>query len=267
LETIKPGNSAVLRHSCEQLLLFAYKQALCCVFPAAIFLTLAASKFVHPPFLHRYDLILLVLLGVQGIMLWSGLETKDEFKVICVFHLIGLLLELYKTHMGSWAYPEQGYTKWFGVPLYSGFMYASVASYLCQAWRRMNLNMVNWPSGMLAAALGAAIYANFFTHHYLPDFRWLLTAAVFAVFGRTWVHFSVRDRRYSMPLAVSFLLIGFFIWLAENIATFFGAWQYPDQRENWHIVGFGKLSSWYLLVIISIIIVAQLKHVKENRES
>ncbi len=38
----------------------------------------------------------------------SGLETRDEIKVICVFHFIGLLLELYKVRMGSWSYPEPG---------------------------------------------------------------------------------------------------------------------------------------------------------------
>lgn len=44
-----------------------------------------------------------------------------------MFHLIGLALEIFKVHMGSWSYPEEGYVKIFGVPLYSGFMYASVA--------------------------------------------------------------------------------------------------------------------------------------------
>lgn len=42
-----------------------------------------------------------------------------------------------------------------------------------------------------------------------------------------------------------------------------GAWQYPDQQMKWTLVHLGKISSWFLLVIISFVIVAQLKHVKE----
>jgi uncharacterized membrane protein YoaT (DUF817 family) len=53
-----------------------------------------------------------------------------------------------------------------------------------------------------------------------------------------------------MPLSLSFILIGFFIWIAENIATFFGAWQYPNQRDGWSLVHLGKVSSCVLLVIV-----------------
>jgi hypothetical protein len=49
--------------------------------------------------------------------------------------------------------------------------------------------------------------------------------------------------------------------VAENIATFFGAWQYPHQKRQWAIVGPTKISSWMLLVIISFIIVAALKEI------
>ena len=64
-----------------------------------------------------------------------------------------------------------------------------------------------------------------------------------------------------MPLVLSFVLIGFFIWIAENIATYFGAWVYPNQAKQWAIVGPAKISSWMLLVIISFIIVAALKEI------
>ncbi|WP_160037721.1 MULTISPECIES: DUF817 domain-containing protein [Paenibacillus] len=248
-----------------QLLHFGCQQAMSCIFPVAIFGTLAISKWLNVPFIYRYDLILLVLIAVQYLMYRSGLETLDEIKVICVFHIIGLALELYKVQMGSWSYPEQGYSKLFGVPLYSGFMYASVASYMCQVWRRLKMDMTGWPGMVPASALGAAIYLNFFTHHYIPDFRWWLLALVAIVFWKTWIHYTVRTKTYRMPLTIAFLLVGFFIWLAENIATFFGAWKYPNQQEIWQPVGFGKISSWFLLVIISVIIVAQLKFVKAGK--
>lgn len=249
----------------KQLLHFTYEQALSCLFPVVIFLTLALSKLISIPGLYRYDFILIVCLLMQWIMYKTGLETKDELKVITVFHLIGLLLEIYKVHFGSWSYPEEAYSKVFGVPLYSGFMYASVASYICQAWRRLHLQMYNWPRAIFAIPLGAMIYFNFFTHHFLYDFRWVLTLLLFIVFFRTFVEFSLQGVTYKMPLVLSFFLIGFFIWIAENIATFFGAWQYPNQREAWNLVHLSKISSWFLLVVISIMIVTQLKHLKQSR--
>ncbi|GBG11523.1 hypothetical protein PAT3040_06346 [Paenibacillus agaridevorans] len=249
-----------------QLLHFGYHQAMSCLFPIAIFGTLALSGMVDWPFIHRYDAILLVLLAVQFLMYRSGLETLDEIKVICVFHLIGLALEIYKVKMGSWSYPEPGFTKVFGVPLYSGFMYASVASFMCQIWRRLRMDMTGWPGLPAAGLLGGAIYLNFFTHHFIPDFRWWLTGLVLIVFWRTWILYRVREVTYRMPLTLAFAIVGFFIWLAENIATFFDAWKYPDQHQSWQLVGFSKISSWFLLVIISVIIVAQLKHVKAGRQ-
>jgi uncharacterized membrane protein YoaT (DUF817 family) len=167
--------------------------------------------------------------------------------------------------MGSWAYPEPAWTKVGGVPLYSGFMYASVASYLCQAWRRLDVRLDNWPRLGVTAPLAAVVYANFFTHHFLPDARWLLIGVIFFAFRRTRVRYAVRGRTYQMPLALAFALIGFFVYVAENIATFFGAWQYPNQQGGWTLVHAAKISSWALLVIVSFLIVAQLKHVKERR--
>lgn len=70
-----------------------------------------------------------------------------------------------------------------------------------------------------------------------------------------------------MPLTLAFFLVGFFIWIAENIATFFGAWVYPYQAGQWAIVGPNKISSWMLLVIISFIIVAALKQVFPTRSA
>src|SRR6185503_1938461 len=112
----------------------------------------------------------------------------------------------------------------------------------------------------------AAIYANFFTDHYIIDLRWPLAACVLLLFRRTQVHFIVTHKVRRMPVALSFLLIGFFIWVAENIATYFGAWQYPHQKRQWAIVGPTKISSWMLLVIISFIIVAALKEIFPKKQ-
>jgi len=245
-----------------QLLRFGREQALSCIFPVVIFASLALTKFLPMPILSRYDWLLVICIVMQWWMVKSGLETVDELKVITLFHLIGLALELFKVHMGSWAYPEEGFSKVFGVPLYSGFMYASVASYLCQAWRRLKVELVEWPPFWAVVPLTAAIYLNFFTHHYWIDVRWWLSALVILVFWRAWVVYEVGGSRYRMPIVLSFVLIGFFIWVAENIATFFGAWEYPNQAKAWSLVHIGKVSSWLLLVIVSFLIVASLKQAK-----
>ncbi|MFG1490873.1 DUF817 family protein, partial [Oceanospirillum sp. HFRX-1_2] len=70
------------------------------------------------------------------------------------------------------------------------------------------------------------------------------------------------DRK--MPLLVSFVLIAFFIWVAENISTLLGIWKYPDQLDTWTLVHIGKWSSWSLLVIMTFTIVANLKHIKRS---
>lgn len=249
----------------HQLFHFGWQQALSCIFPVIIFAALAVTQVLPMPVLPRYDWLLLFFLLTQWLMLRSGLETKDELKVITLFHVIGLALEIFKVHMGSWSYPEPGYSKVWGVPLYSGFMYASVASYLCQAWRRLAVQLVHWPSSLLAGGLAGAVYLNFFFHHFWIDIRWWLASLVVLLFIRTRVTYIVQGREYSMPLVLSFVLIGFFIWIAENIATFFGAWQYPGQQDAWTLVHVGKISSWLLLVIVSFLIVALLKHVKGKR--
>lgn len=246
----------------RQLFTFGYKQALCCIFPVAIFIILAISKQASVPGLYRYDLILILCLLVQFLMVYTKLESINELKVISLFHVIGLGLELFKVQVGSWAYPEPAHTKIFEVPLYSGFMYASVASYICQAWHRFDLKFHNWPKNIITFSLAAAIYFNFFTHHFIYDIRWLIVASLFIIFRKSSVSFRVNEKVYRWNVIIPYLLIGFFIWIAENVSTFLGAWQYPNQSREWNLVHPGKITSWFLLVIITIIIVANLKHIK-----
>ena len=77
----------------------------------------------------------------------------------------------------------------------------------------------------------------------------------------------MEEKRYKMKALFSFALIGFFIYIAENIASFFNAYRYPNQAETWHLVGFGKMSSWFLLVIVSIVLVVNLKLKQSSREN
>ena len=247
----------------KQLLRFAWQEALSCVFAVAVFAMLALSRVVETP-VPRYDLLLIGCVLVTVVLWISGLETGREVLVICLFHAVGLALELFKVRAGSWSYPEDALTKVGGVPLYSGFMYAAVGSYLCQAWRRLDLVLIDYRP-IPTAIVAAGIYANFFTHHWLPDLRLLGALALLVVTWRTTVAYRVGVQRYRMSLAVSFALIGGFLWMAENAATFLGAWQYPDQADIWRMVHLSKFGSWALLVSVSFVLVASLKRLDLRR--
>ena len=54
---------------------------------------------------------------------------------------------------------------------------------------------------------------------------------------------------------LAFLPTSTFIWFAENIGTWSRAWIYPGQADGWSMVSFEKLGSWYLLMIISVVLV------------
>ena len=241
---------------------FAIVELQSLVFAIAIFAALALSAVVPLP-VPRYDALL--IFGVTLTLgLWAiGWETGREVLVILAFHLIGLALELFKVHEGSWSYPEDAFTKVAGVPLYAGFMYAAVGSYIVQAWRRMDLRVTDFRL-VTMTILAVLAYANFFTHHWIPDLRWVIAVAFVIALWHTLVHFTVGGHRYRMPLVLSFAGIGAALWLAENAATFLGAWKYPDQLEVWRSVHVGKVGSWSLLVSLSFVLVAILKYIEDE---
>ncbi|MDH5642112.1 MAG: DUF817 domain-containing protein [Nitrospira sp.] len=261
----RPHLTGVSRFLVE-FLYFGIKEARSCLFVglffAAVF-TVPRDGLLGVP---RYDVLLIVALAIQAWMVWAKLETIDELKAITLFHLVGFALEVFKTSSGikSWAYPDFAYTKLLGVPLFSGFMYAAIGSYIIQAWRLLDLCVVHHPPYWIAGLMALLIYANFFTHHYIGDYRWYIAACVLGLYSRSTVIFRPLDRERTMPLLLSFVLIGFFIWLAENISTFFGIWKYPNQLGAWSAVHVGKWSSWSLLIVMTFTIVANLKHIKER---
>ena len=250
----------------NDLFAFTWKQARAALFAGSFLFLIFASSYFTVPGLYRYDFLFISAIAIQILMLIFKLETVDEAKTIILFHLIGLILEIYKTNpaIGSWTYPEPGYLKLFNVPLYSGFMYASIGSYIAHAWKGFNLKLVDYPPYRYSIVLGALIYLNFFTNHFVYDIRYFLIAGIFILYRRTWVEFTPDKKTYRMPLGLGFVLIAFFVWIAENIGTFYGAWQYPSQIHAWTVVSSSKITSWFLMVIISFIIVAYLKHFKAN---
>ncbi len=199
------------------LLRFAWLEALSCVFAVGIFVGLGLTFLLDLPW-SRYDVMLVWCLGLTFGFWVAGWESWREVLVIGAFHLLGLGLEIFKVHQGSWSYPGSATLAIAGVPLFAGFMYAAVGSYICQAWHRFDLRVSHYPA-VSAAVVALAIYANFFTHHWIVDLRVPLAVLGLLVLRRSWVHFTVGPARYRMPLALSFILIGVFLWVAENAAT------------------------------------------------
>ncbi len=253
-----------MRHAGLQLLRFAWLQSRACAFAVVIFAGLAVSTWVPLP-IPRYDALLLYGIVATATFWVLRLETGREVLATLAFHVVGLAFEMVKVRLGSWAYPESAHTKVAGVPLYSGFMYAAVGSYIARAWRLLDLRLTAYRA-IRTAAVAALVYANFFTHHVMPDLRMPLALLLVVVTWGTWVHYTVGESRYRMPLSVSFVLIGFFLWLAENVSTLFEAYRYPDQADGWSMVHVGKFGSWALLVVVSFVLVANWKtsHLREE---
>jgi uncharacterized membrane protein YoaT (DUF817 family) len=249
-----------------EFLLFGFKQGWACLFGALMLILLFGTYLFYPrdTALARYDFLTIGAVAIQGGMIAFRLETWREARVILIFHLVGTVMELFKTALGSWEYPEANLLRIGGVPLFSGFMYAAVGSYIARVRRIFDFRFSHYPNIFATQALAAAIYVNFFAHHWLPDLRILLFATLAVLFRRTRVWFRVwRDDRW-MPLIVGFFLVAGFIWFAENIATFSHAWVYPSQRGGWTMVSPEKLGAWYLLMYISFVLVAALDRPRER---
>ena len=66
----------------------------------------------------------------------------------------------------------------------------------------------------------------------------------------------IYKKERKMPLLLSFVLIALFLWLAENAGTYGNVWQYPDQTEIWQWVSIEKMGAWFLLMIVSFVLVS-----------
>ncbi|MBS0296852.1 MAG: DUF817 domain-containing protein [Proteobacteria bacterium] len=241
-----------------EFLMFGLKQGWACLFGGVMvaLLFLSAQFWPHDFPVARYDFLVVAALAVQVAMLAFRLESLAEARVILLFHIVGTVMEVFKTWAGSWEYPEPSLLRIAGVPLFSGFMYASVGSYIARIMRIFDIRFTRYPPPWATWLLAAGIYANFFLNHWLPDLRLGLFAFTALLFWKSWFWFTPDRKERGMPVLLGFLLVGLFIWFAENIGTYSRAWIYPSQHDGWTPVSIAKLGSWYLLMIISWVLVS-----------
>lgn len=234
------------------------------LFGILLLLAFVITHQMHWPIggIYRYDALLAYALVIQVFLVYFKLETPREVWVIAIFHIMAMGMELFLTHpkIGSWHYPEQAVFRIANVPLFAGFMYSAIGSFLARSLRLFSASFVHLPRLTWLGLLALLSYANFFTKFFVPDIRNVLFVASVVLFWKTRLLFSIQQKthqpkQYQLPFLPLLLALAFIVWLSENVATFANIWRYPSQADLWHMVGWGKLGSWYLLLTLSLVLV------------
>ena len=249
----------------SEFIIFIKKQASCSLFGGLMLFCLIVSKYVSVSGIYRYDLLFLIAVLVQIILITKKLETPREVIAIIIFHVCAMTMEIFKTSpaVGSWSYPEPAFFAIATVPLFSGFLYSSVGSYMARAWRINKFSFSALPKRSVLFFIGIIIYANFFTNHFIIDLRWPIFIVVVAIFWKTKLRVQLTSKVYTIHPLVSNALLALFVWFAEQIGTFARAWVYPNQSVEWTPVPFHMFTSWYMLLIFSFVIIALINQSKE----
>ena len=97
------GGKRPITAFCYEFLRFGVKQAWACLFGGAMVALLVGTYLWYPraAALARYDFLFLAAVAIQIGMLAFKLETLEEAKVILLFHVVGTVMEIFKTGVGS----------------------------------------------------------------------------------------------------------------------------------------------------------------------
>lgn len=242
---------------------FSYKAASVALFGILLLLAfvITASMGSHEFYgFFRYDYLLFYALIIQICLLYLKLESWAEAKVIALFHLMAMVMEVFLTHphIASWQYPQPAIFKILTVPLFAGFMYSAVGSFFARSLRLYRVSFENLPSFANMLTLAVLSYINFMSKFFVPDIRLGLFIWSVLIFWKTKIRFELQHHSIQLPMLPILLVLAFIIWIAENISTFYQIWLYPSQVDAWHMVGWGKLGSWYLLLLLSLVLVLKI---------
>jgi uncharacterized membrane protein YoaT (DUF817 family) len=242
---------------------FWLKQANAAIFWILLIIWIAITNLYYPiDFISRNDFLFLYAICIQILLVLLKIETLKEVKIIFIFHFVATILEIFKTNMWSWEYIWDGFFMIQNVPLFTGFMYSAVWSYMMRVWRLFDFQFSHFPKLLSLNIFVLFVYINFFSHHYIYDFRYILLFVSLILFYKSIIYFKVNNKYLKMPLLIWFFLVWLFIWFAENIATFYSLWQYPNQENGWELVSFHKILAWYLLMLLSFCLVTLVQKIK-----
>jgi len=224
-----------------------------------VFFIILTSYWYPDIGLHRLDFLFIVAIVTQIILVATKMEEPKEVVVILAFHFVATCMELFKTSgsVGSWTYPgvDEAVIKLYTVPLFAGFNYGAVGSFIARLWRIFDLRFTRYPPLWVTFILAVAIYTNFISQHFIYDIRYILMALVLVFFGLTKMHFKVNGKYYAAPVLVVQFFAAFLIWIGENVGTYTSAWLYPNQMNGWELVETSKIGSWFLLWVVSFVLV------------
>ena len=101
-----------MKNAIYEFWVFGLKQAYACIFAGLFLSVIIITHFYYPfSFIYRYDFLFLSAIAIQLCLLVTKLETAKEFYAIIIFHVIATLMEVFKTQVGSWNYPDQSQIK------------------------------------------------------------------------------------------------------------------------------------------------------------
>jgi tRNA dimethylallyltransferase len=253
-----------------ELFIFTKKQAQAAVFGGVLLVALILTKYISIPGIYRYDFLFIIAILTQAFLILRKYEEPKEIFVIALFHIAAMGMEIFKTSpsVGSWQYPEPSIFSIYNVPLFTGFMYSAIGSYIVRSWRINEFVFTNLPSRLTMFVFGLAIYINFFTNHFTYDIRYILFVGLVIVFWKTILEVKLTEKIYRIHPLISNALFAFIIWMSEQVGTFARAWIYPNQAAGWKPVSFHMFTSWYLLLVFSFILIALIMmNLKESRRN
>ncbi|MGE8558608.1 MULTISPECIES: DUF817 family protein [unclassified Acinetobacter] len=242
---------------------FSFKAASAALFGILLLIAFALSASMNSQEFYgffRYDYLLFYALIIQACLLYLKLESWAEAKVIALFHIMAMGMEIFLTHpeIASWQYPQPAVFKIMTVPLFAGFMYSAVGSFFARSLRLYQVSFDKLPGFSNMLALAVLSYINFMSKFFVPDIRLLLFAWSGVIFWKTKIRFQLQQHQIQLPMLPVLVILAFIIWIAENISTFNKIWLYPSQVDAWHMVGWGKMGSWYLLLLLSLVLVLKI---------
>ena len=209
------------------------------------------------PSLARYDALFILLLPLSVLVhryqippFQSHAHPHEGLWVQLTFHVLGYAFELFKVnYTHSWSYPEAGLSKCFGVPLYAGFMYGAVGAYISASFQWYRVRVKRLSRSLLGGWIGLC-YLSFFLRPFIHfDLRYIsLLGLSITLFYTPLVGFTTRPFR--LRALYPLLFLGVFVYLAENIATFGGAWVYRHQASGWMPVKLNIITSWMCLAAV-----------------